>query len=339
MQCPSCKFNNMPGTTHCGRCASILDANTIAIDVHPPRASASAKRMRKVVRGLSINRVGDTAQCLRGELAESLHRRGFQHPPLPAVPRMIVPGWALIHVGERIRGWAFFGLAAIMVCLGFLFLGSVFGNVCLGIAFGVHVGSCVSFLRQGGFGQRDAASLGLIVVVGLLALYVPAGWLISQFATPITMNIAATPFAHNDVLLLNQRAFAVTPPRPGDIVLHHVTARQLRLPGPIPYFVREGQTIDRILANGGDEVRWENSKLWVNNRETDLQPLNPSRLPDKLTWNVPAEHVLIVPTASVAIQYPPPPEFWQQLSYVPVNNVVGRVYFRTYPPSRWGRIR
>ena len=49
MQCPSCRFENMPGLESCGRCGTSLRLSTAVIDVSPPRASNTAKRVRKVV--------------------------------------------------------------------------------------------------------------------------------------------------------------------------------------------------------------------------------------------------------------------------------------------------
>src|SRR5690606_1826181 len=43
MQCPSCRFENMPGSGYCARCgASLLIGN---VDVIPPRASAMQRRV------------------------------------------------------------------------------------------------------------------------------------------------------------------------------------------------------------------------------------------------------------------------------------------------------
>src|SRR5919204_650375 len=47
MQCPSCRFQNMPGVEVCGRCGSSLRLATAVVDVHPPRARAWQKRVRR----------------------------------------------------------------------------------------------------------------------------------------------------------------------------------------------------------------------------------------------------------------------------------------------------
>lgn len=101
MQCPSCRFENMPGVTQCGRCGAHLRLGSVAvaIDVHPPRASQHAKRWRRRFR---------TVPSLRTPLAEMLQnmRRavlgGWEPPDVPAagvIRRMIVPGWPQIYCG------------------------------------------------------------------------------------------------------------------------------------------------------------------------------------------------------------------------------------------------
>ena len=39
----------MPGLESCGRCGTSLPLGTATIDINPPRASRTAKRVRKVV--------------------------------------------------------------------------------------------------------------------------------------------------------------------------------------------------------------------------------------------------------------------------------------------------
>src|SRR5437773_1641201 len=47
MQCPSCRFENMPGLDSCGRCGTSLSVSTATLDVNPPRASRTMKGMRQ----------------------------------------------------------------------------------------------------------------------------------------------------------------------------------------------------------------------------------------------------------------------------------------------------
>jgi signal peptidase I len=190
---------------------------------------------------------------------------------------------------------------------------------------------------------RGAVAVSAIVC-GLLLfalVYLPAGWVVSRWATPLTLDYAAAPFAPGDVLLLNPRAYGeATPPRPGDVVMYHQAFRQARAPANGPaYVIAEGDVIDRVLAGPGDTVRWEKGGVWINGQESPHLPLNPRRPPDGLKWTVPAHNYVILPTTSVAINPNITAEMWQQVSLIPESEIRGRVYFRTQPLSRWGRIR
>ena len=54
MQCPSCQFENMPGSGRCARCGGFLALATAAIDVHPPRAARLSRRMPRAVGPLLV---------------------------------------------------------------------------------------------------------------------------------------------------------------------------------------------------------------------------------------------------------------------------------------------
>jgi hypothetical protein len=103
--------------------------------------------------------------------------------------------------------------------------------------------------------------------------------------------------------------------------------------------IAEGEIIDRVLAGPGDQARWEDGRLWVNGRPSDLLPLNPARITGPLKWSIPQGHYLILPSASVAINANMPTELWQHVAVISGNDIIGRVYFRSSPLSRWGFIR
>jgi multidrug transporter EmrE-like cation transporter len=341
MRCPTCDFNNMPGAAACGRCGSSLQANALAIDVHPPRASANARFWRGLFPSRLAYRLRDEARQIRSSAGQSVQRSGFTVPPLGVFLRMLIPGWALLHESQHERGWVFFipGLALWFMSLATL--GSALGNLCLGLAFGLHVGSCLSVMRRAGattFGAR--LGLTAMIAAGLLvALYLPAGILIASVAHPLHLNLAGEPLAPGDVLIANPRAFLRSAPQPGDVVIHRRSFRQFRAhPGAEPYWVAEGEIIDRVLAGPGDTARWDQGRLWVNDRESPHKPLNARRWPGPMKWSIPAGHYLILPSTSVAINAQVPLSILEQIGIVPAADIQGRVYFRTAPLSRWGRI-
>jgi signal peptidase I len=312
----------------------------LAIDIHPPRASSLTKLLRRWIPGETWYHTRDLTRQLHADLRASARRRGFELPPARSMPFMIAPGLALLHAGERVRGWLYLGSAALCLFLALPLIGSVVGSLLLGLAFGIHVGSNVSFLRQAGCARHTMARWGLLVAAGLLlGLYVPVGWLVSHYVSPITINLAAAPFQSGDVLLLNSRAFVGRLPQPGDVVLHRLAQIQYQIQNAGLYVIHEGEIIDRVLAGPGDRVEWNVDRLIVNGQPSDWLPLNPQSLPRKFTWQVPLDSVFILPSTSAAININTPEEILRRIGIVPASSIVGRVYFQTYPLSRWGRIR
>ena len=346
MQCASCRFENMPGLTSCGRCGSSLILDSIAIDVHPPRASRASKRLRRWIPRRSFYRARDqaaeslsrTADSVMGDLRLPLPERGTAH-------RLLVPGWAHLHAGQTIRGRAFLGAYLILLGVGLIGWGSGLGAMCLGLAFSVHASSVLDALVQQGrvrFPAMVATAVLVSIVLGLF-LYMPAGWVLSRTAATREFDQAAPPFARGDVVLFNRWAFALRSPRPGDVVLFH-PANGATVPGKAgPAFVRwrirENELVDRVVGGPGDRVRWEDGRLTINGVAASWKPLIPSKLPGDLEITVPEGRYLILPTTSQAMNAGVPASQWEQFGLHPAGDILGVAYLRLHPLTRLWFIR
>lgn len=341
MQCISCQFENMPGVRICGRCGSPLGLNEMAIDVHPPRAGAWRKRMRRwLPPGLFRPR------RIFPHAADAAGRRGSEEPgesvPFAVLVRLVVPGWAHLHQRESARGWLFLGPYLGLLLLSLVLLGSYPGSLCLGLAFGIHVAACVSVLPLGGVEPRRLF-LRTAVVAGVLvlAVYLPAGWLLSLAAQPATVGVNSPPFRVGDVVLSSSLVFSTRSPRPGDVVLYH-QRRFYRSVNEgrdhVNVLVGAGDRIDRILAGPGDEVSFADGQLQVNGAPCRWRPLNLERWWRPLRLQVPAGHYCILPTTGEPIPDRVPaavwPEVLRQLTLVSIQDIRGRAYLRSYPPLR-----
>ncbi|MBI3409524.1 MAG: hypothetical protein HY040_14380 [Planctomycetes bacterium] len=333
MQCPSCRFENMPGLDACGRCGSNLKLATAVLDVEPPRATAWQKRLRRWLPWYSANRFRYAARDGRAAAADLLDEAGFPLPEPSILLRFLVPGWAHFFCGQKARGRLFLGAFLGLFGGGILCWGSGLGNFLLGLAVSVHASSVIDILfrRPAGIVSRLVAGFAVMLVLGV-AIYFPAGWLATRVAMPVTVQINTPVFKAGEVLLVNTWAT----PKPGSLVL----CSPPRTVGGV--YIQAGQFIDRVLAGPGDRVLWENGQLFVNGQPSALSPVNPRLTPRRLEIpQVPADHFFIIPT-NVEVrgnwneQNNPLEPAWLAISLFRADRIDGTVYFRTEPLTRFG---
>lgn len=347
MQCPSCRFENMPGLSACGRCGTSLDLAAAAIDVHPPRASRAAKRVRRVVPGRLFYQTRDAVLEARRAVAGSIVEESRIPLPEPGVlSRLIVPGWAHLRAGLRLRGWSFLGIYLPLLFLAATRWGTFLGSVAAGLAFSVHAASVMDLLiRQGTVRfPRMMAMASMVSLTLLVLIYAPAGWLMMRVAAPVEYAFDAPPFKRFDVVLINRWAFAISPPRRGDVVQFRPANLVRRGPAVqamhMTLIYEETELIDRIVGLPGDRVVWDSGTLSVNGTPASWSPLLPERLPSHLDLNVPEGRYLILPTASASAERAGgSPEFWRFAGLIAEEDILGGAYLRVAPVTRLWFIR
>jgi len=334
MQCASCEFQNMPGNTRCLRCGAMLQLAAAAIDIEPPRASSRSKWLRRWMPA-PLRRV----QLLSRRGVATLTGRALEQWRLSrlragCLPRLLVPGWAQAYLGDRVRGGRFLGAWLAFGGAGLITFGSQLGAILLGAMVAVHTGSIIDLCWRPRFIEAQfqrgvtAALLCAVVLVGYgwLAWSVNGGLIDSR-----QWIEAGEPFAPGDVVLFRPGAYAGAAPQPGNLVLYR--APDLRRPanpiaGHAAAYLFRGQWIDRVIAGPGSRVRWESGKLWVNDEPSELRPLNPARMPDRLEFTVPAGCYCIFPTTDPFVA---PAD---GNCAVPQGLILGRAVVRNYPPWR-----
>jgi hypothetical protein len=346
MQCASCRFENIPGVEACGRCGSSLRLATAVLDVQPPRARPWVKRFRKAVplHRASV-RVRDTAQETLRQVREISADYRVPLPDRHILARLVIPGWAHHYVGQAARGNIFLAAYGVLLCLGFLLFGTTWGSILLGLAFSAHASAVLDILFQCPIQWPSRMLTTMLATMALgLGVYLPAGWLLTRFVDARVINYDAAPFADGDVVLVNQWAYLRSAPEPGDIVLYNTAQVNLQLEGGQHGYIRvvEGQGIDRIIAGPGSLVQWQNGKLLVDGQPSPFSPLSPERLPARVRSKVPEDHYLILPSTvnvrnNTNVQIPA--SVWQAVSAVPRSQILGRVYVRTHPLTRFWIIR
>jgi signal peptidase I len=348
MQCPGCRFENIPGLASCGRCGTSLALATATIDINPPRASRTQKKVRRVVPRRAFYVARDlSSQARRSFISSSIDRYRVPLPEPAVLSRLIVPGWAQIHSGLGLRGRIFLGSFLALLVLGMLQWGTELGSMLLGLAFSVHASSIVDILiRQGTVRfPRMMATAALVGLALAMLVYYPAGQLLMRVAAPIEYSVDSPPFKRFDVVLVNRWAHALGGPGRGDVVLFRPT-RPMRIgaTATIVPFIRhafdENELVDRVLGLPGDRVVCDEGKISVNGVAVSWVPLIPERMPRHLEIAVPLGQYLILPTTSAAgIDTPDPRSVGMYIGLVPTANVLGGVYLRLSPIWRLWFIR
>jgi hypothetical protein len=339
----------MPGLDSCGRCGTTLGLSTATIDVNPPRASKTAKRVRKVVPTRLIYQARDVAAEARRVVTGSIVEDSRVPLPTPDIlSRLVVPGWAHMHLGIPLRG-QFFLLAYLpLLLLGLLYWGTGLGSMLLGLAFSVHTSSVTdSLIRQGTVRFPRIMAIAAFVSLALAVLvYVPAGLTLTQVAAPIEFAIDTPPFKRLDVVLVNHWAFAVTAPRRGDVVFYsprnsmRTRGDENQNLGHARYLFEENQLIDRVIGLPGDRVVCDLGKLTINGEASFWKPLLPHLMPAHLEITVPLDRYFILPTTSVgAIRLGGSESFWKDAGLIPRSEILGGVYLLSNPLSRFWFIR
>jgi signal peptidase I len=333
----------MPGVDVCGRCGSRLGLRTLAIDVHPPRAGALAKRLRRWLPLRSAYYgVRDAGRAFVRESGLAASWQGnFSGTVGGLFARAIVPGWPQFYLGQKWSGRLFLGSYLGLMFLALLLFGTTLGMLFAGLAFSVHVSSCVSVLRWGGLrGLSYWNGVVLTFLVLGFGLYAPAGWLLSHVVWPAEIRHDAAPFEHGDVVLYSPGYYWFREPRPGDVVLYERPSGNFRLAGNQHGYIRvaPGQWIERILAGPGDHVRWENGRLTVNGQAALFQPLNSAVSLPSFSWDIPQEHYLILSAIGGRQRIDLSETDWRFLIVVPRSSIHGRVFLRSYPFTRVQRI-
>ncbi|HEX4144636.1 MAG TPA: hypothetical protein VHY91_14110 [Pirellulales bacterium] len=248
------------------------------------------------------------------------------------VPRLILPGWAQTYLGERVVGQRFFWVWLALALAGVACYGSQFGAIVLGAMVAVHCGSIIDvFWRLDGVGARVrrqiATAAGCILVT---AAYWLIGVNVHRVVDSRQWIEVGQPFAARDVVLFRPGAYADRAPQPGDVVVYSSQGRAqpTTILGWRAAVQINGDWVDRVIAGPGSHVVWESGQLWVDDQLSDLRPLNPERMPQRLELTVPEQSFAIFPTTHP--YFSPAAE----TSVVNRGRILGLAIARNYPPWR-----
>ena len=330
MQCPSCEFENMPGSGRCARCGGMLALAAAAIDVHPPRATRISRSMPRVWgRFWTLRRTLELyrAQMVRPfeQIFERFDGTDFT---LGTMLRCLVPGWAHRYRGNAYRGRMFFLTYIALLLMGLLFFGTTLGSILVGLAFATHVASASDALvgHYARVGDRLAFTFVCAAALGL-SIYIPFGYAASWYAVPIGITRPMETFAAGDVLWYNPSATVA----PGDLALYSVPETTLLGENNHTRFILQNQWISRVVAQAGQRVQAKAGKLYVDDQPISMPP--PPSLSAELETGfvVPEGSFLIMPNSVLPEAARINLNAWRHLSVIPRSRIIGRVFFRSQP--------
>lgn len=335
MQCPSCDFNNIPGSVACARCQTRLDLD--GIDVLPPRAGDHVIPLRMRQTCWRINSAIDQLS-----ISQAVASRVPELADFPRLLRGIIPGWSQRRDGRQALGWAL-TIVWIVLVLGAIYLrGGDWGWPAYFAVVGWH-GMAISLilapsLRTASLAHRATVGIATWLLLNAF-LYVPAGTLMSRLIVPIqTDALIGGRGVRPDEVLLHQGPWLRPPSyRNGDVVVYMIHRRTL--PG---VYIQEGRLIDRVLGVPGDAVVMTPTSVTVNGRtlgEADELPLRSIPLRTD-TFVLEADEYLIVPSLGRFQLYgiDRAPTLPLELMRVRREDILGRIVYRTRPLWRAGSI-
>lgn len=269
----------MDHVQRCVKCGAALShENPSSVPTYPPRAG-QFKTLRRI-RYWSQRKIGlvpptlnvrermiSTQNGVKDALgALHQHRREFL-----AFFMSVVPGLGHVFVGQKGRGFVFFGVYAVSLFLGVFFYGRIASDIFFGIMMSCHMSAffdCFPLLRDLTIRSRFAVMVLIIVVtlIGYRALYRA---ITDNLVSGIWMNQA---FPNLD---LRQDDFILVRPRDsyerGAVVFYAFSS--IYTDG---YDIRAGASCDRILGVPGDDVEIRDGNVYVNRNKVNEAkgPLN-----------------------------------------------------------------
>ena len=312
-----------------------------AFEVNPPRARRWVKPWRRGIYLFTRRRrlPGRLARDWDNIVHARFEKMSKNRIPWELVIRTFVPGWAQFYLGRRLQGRIFFfGYLACMP-LGLLFAGTGLGSLLMGVAISLHASSIadVVIAHADDRESRVLYSIACLSLVGLV-LYFPAFELISRVAVPLRFVMDSSPFQAGDVIIYNPSIFRRVDPQVGDVVVFRLPNERITVPGRghTVYDLRGQEIVGRLIAESGQRIAFEKGIMMVNGQ--------PSPWPDLPTGRFPDGYSAVMPPGSYFIltgfaQNRIPDDLWLRFSVVPSERIIGKVYFRTQPLTRFGYVR
>jgi hypothetical protein len=337
MECPSCSFQNTPGTRTCVRCQSLLDFS--GVSVIPPRASG----------GAAVRLARGSVAVLGFRFRDAARGAGRRSPirldegvRWGAALCSIVPGLGQVIVGRWRLGLFIFLLWLLLLAAYFTNYGTTFSFFCGTLAMAVHCGAVCALLspslQKESVGFR--AAFGFIVyIILVLFIYGPLYWGTNGFIGSVpAYGLRPVPGVQEGDLLIHTGPWLHPTLHRGDLVAYRIQAHRAD-----HVQLYDGVLFDRILGLPGDEIEINGREVKVNGelQPPELAPLGGSI--DRVTLTAGPDEYIIFPSllrprgnvdARLGLA-----EVAQLAAHVNRGDVLGRIFWRVGPGLDFGPVK
>lgn len=306
MRCSGCGFHNLPGTTACVSCGSLLATSRSGQSVGvltPPRATPLRKwwqqRSGRLRLFITRHSRGHTRWMrYAGQGVDLAVRSPRLAPHLWVALWGLVPGLPQYLRGESFPAAVFAGSWLALVFAAAFFFAHPVGTVFLALAIGWHALSALMPYRGALSTERllvrCALSLAAYAAI-VFCVYFPLEKLVGYFLVPLATEgtTVAGQFADGDTLLVRRIHDPEWLPRVGTLVAVERPSR------------RGSRTvIDRVVAGPGDHLAFKKGVLSRNGEPAQEweYPLDASMLPPELDLTVPAGKLFVWPSIVMQIR-------------------------------------
>lgn len=317
----------MPGMKKCVRCGGVLGATLVDLDINPPRDG------RRWTRRFDV--LGRFAARLRDHRTRRNRRFEDETDVVLPVITLVLPGAAQFYAGRYFFGLLFITVFMLTVIPALLIWGSWLSAVLISVASGCFCSSVLDIVLQTKKKRQQRAEImgRAALVIGLLFLP-PYLYGRSQLMPVVVDGGFGHRLEAGDVLLASRRSVSQSVVRQGDIVVYDQS--NVKIPG----FSIQGAWFELVLARGPCRVEYKGHQFKIDGQVVERKPLS-GLIPGDFDLEIPDGHVFIAPPVlnrlpeDQAKQLMAPDNF-KLLAVVPDQQIIGRIFWRTWPWSRRG---
>ncbi|CEI74053.1 MULTISPECIES: signal peptidase I [Romboutsia] len=154
-------------------------------------------------------------------------------------------------------------------------------------------------------------------------------FIITQFIRPTLVKGESMypTLKENDYLIINRMAYKIGEPKKGDIIVFHTNLLQDN--------GKPKDLVKRVIATGGDHIKIENSKVYVNGKLLDEPYIHDNYTDGYIDMTVPKGEVFAMGDnreKSLDSRY-------EDVGLVNEKNIMGKVMIRLYPFNKIGTVK